>query len=83
MEKTTLITLGYEVASIFNALFIILWVLLAIFPGVNYLFLGPVVEGLEIIFLNSWFYLFAITLACTLLLQTYKKEKPEQQEEKK
>ena len=71
MENKTLMKVGFETAVTLNALFIITWILLAIFPGVYYFSIWEIAAGFQYIFLNIWFYLFAITLAIALLLRIY------------
>jgi TM2 domain-containing membrane protein YozV len=71
MEKKVLLEVCYEAWIIFNALFIILWIFLAIFPGLYALYQGDIMEGLQEIVINWWFYLFIITLGGGLLFREW------------
>lgn len=68
MEKETLMKIGYETVIILNALSIILWIFLAIFPGSVHLGEGKIIEGLQAIFVNIWFLCFGITLGVGIFL---------------
>ncbi|MFX1295923.1 MAG: hypothetical protein ACFFD2_13870 [Promethearchaeota archaeon] len=81
MEKTTLMEVGFKTAVIFNAISIITWIFLGIFEGIYYFSIGEIGMGFQVIFINKWFYLFAITLGVALFLRTYIEEEIE--EEKK
>jgi len=70
----TLLKIGFESAIILNVLSIITWILLGIFPGLYYLSMGAVLEGLQFMFLNIWFILFTITLIIIFFLRTFVKK---------
>ncbi|HUY00097.1 MAG TPA: hypothetical protein VMV49_11120 [Candidatus Deferrimicrobium sp.] len=75
MEKEVLVKIGYEALIILNALFIIVWIFLAVFPGFYALIYGTKIECLQYIFVNWWFYLFMITLMGGLLFREWMKQK--------
>ena len=79
MDNETLMKVGFETAIILNSLFIITWILLAIFPGAYYFSIGEIGTGFQYTFLNVWFFLFAITLAIALLLRIYLAEEKEEE----
>ncbi len=67
-----------EIVIIVNGVSIILWIFLAIFPGVDSISLGDPVMGLRIIFLDLWFYCFAITLIIGIILRSMLKSEQNQ-----
>ncbi|MDD1777593.1 MAG: hypothetical protein LUQ65_05435 [Candidatus Helarchaeota archaeon] len=79
MEKNTWQKNCYDGIVVLNVLFIIVWILLAIFPGFHYLFDNNIILGLQTIFLNYWCLMFAITLALGIWLHfLLPKETPKQ-----
>ncbi|NVM53185.1 MAG: hypothetical protein HWN66_05740 [Candidatus Helarchaeota archaeon] len=71
MERATLLKSGYELVIIINALSIILWIFLSIFPGFNDLWQGNILDGLQVIFLNFWCLSFLITLGVGIFLHKF------------
>jgi len=68
MEKEAWLRIAYEITIIFNVLFIIVWIFLAIFPGFYYLSQFNIIFGLQTIFLNFWSLIFVSTLILGILL---------------
>ncbi len=82
MERTTLLKIGYEAAITINALVVIGWIFLQVFPGIFYLSEGEIALGFYSIFGNVWFYVFVITLGLAILFREYKEGKEEEIDEK-
>jgi len=68
MEKDTRLKNCYDGIVVLNVLFIIVWILLAIFPGFHYLFENNIIAGLQTMFLNIWCLIFLITLVLGIWL---------------
>jgi membrane protein DedA with SNARE-associated domain len=70
MEKDAWLKICYEIVVIFNVLSIIVWLFLAIFPGIYYLSQNDIITGLQLIFLNIWCLIFVSTLLLGILLHS-------------
>ncbi|NVM28974.1 MAG: hypothetical protein HWN65_09020 [Candidatus Helarchaeota archaeon] len=79
MEKETLMKIGYEIVIILNALSVILWIFLAIFPGSVYLGESDITGGLQAIFVDPWFLCFVITLGAGIFLHLMLKSNEKEQ----
>ena len=69
MDREGLLKSGFDMIILLNALFLIIWILLSIFPGAYAFYVGDLVEGLLLVFVNSWFGCFCVTLVLGLLLR--------------
>lgn len=67
MESEDLLKIGYEIVIILNAIAVLLWIFLDIFPGISDINQGNIVAGFQMIFLDPWFYCFIITLGIGIL----------------
>ena len=68
MDKTAWLKVVFDTVVILNALAIICWIFLAIFPGIYYFSQGDAGMGFQLMILNFWFYFFAGTLIGALIL---------------
>jgi membrane protein DedA with SNARE-associated domain len=68
MDKTAWLKVGFDTVVILNALAIICWIFLAIFPGIYHFSQGDIEMGFQLMILNFWFYFFVGTLIGALIL---------------
>lgn len=68
MESENLLKIVYDTVIVLNGIAVLLWIFLDIFPGISEFYEGNILEGFRIIFLETWFYCFVITLGIGILL---------------
>ncbi|MHA1276653.1 MAG: hypothetical protein ACTSQI_13065 [Candidatus Helarchaeota archaeon] len=74
MDSVKWLKFTLDTVVILNALAIICWLFLAIFPGIYYFSIGDIERGFRETILSGWFYFFVSTLFGALILHFLSKE---------